>query len=1053
MKKTLLAKITRPNLSGIFVRERLFRLLDRGRQNPVVWVAAQAGSGKTTLAASYLDSRKLPYLWYRMDEGDGDIASFFYYMGLAAKQAAPRRKKSLPLLTPEYLGGVPAFTRRYFEKLFRCLKPPFILVLDNYQEAPLASGFHDMLVQGLDAAPEGSAILVLSRIEPPPQFARLYANNRLQLIGWDDIRFTGEESEALLKTRGPGNASREMAELLHKKTGGWAAGLVLLMAGAGSVDPGGACSQPLSSSSLFDYFTSEIFNKTDSTTRMVLLKTSCLRNISCNIAIKLTGLSSAGPILERLYSANYFTQKYGTTYEYHPLFREFLQTRAKEIFTDNELAELRKSGARLLEEAGQAEEAAAALMAAEEWPGALRLLLAQASQLVSQGRSKTLDEALRAIPASHSDNNAWVLYWSGICRMYRDPYEGRDLLVRAFYLFKAEKERTGLFLSWTRIGETIFFAWGESRKPWILELEKILAEDASYPSQEIEMQVTLQVFIAAMSGILSKNSEWEKKVTGLVFHSPVQALRIQMGHFLMVYHLWIGDFSKAEAILRALKRPDTKEEDSPSLHLTWYAMQAMCAWWAADRETCLSAVQKGLSLSEATGVHFMDAYLYKYGVSAAVSLGSPEVAVTLMRSMAARPRVNLMNKAFFHYLSALVAWHRGDARSAVEDGALALAIVDPLDHRIPRFCVQLMQTIAAFDAGQRDVAADLLARTWATARGGNFFEFVTGLFSSHFSFLQGREEEGLELLRKALAIGAVQGYFNFAYWRPEMMSGLCAKALAHSLEPDYVRAMIRKRGLVPEQPEECWPYQLKIYTLGRFEVWKEYQILELAGRKKQVELLKALVAFGGTAIPEERVTGLLWPDAEGDDAHNSFKMTLSRLRTALGSEAVLIDEGAYTLNPRLIYCDVWAFSRSYETASSLWKQGLTSKDKIDEAIKATEKALALYRGTFMPGDTGLAWTVSLRERLRGKLFSLIVSAGQYYEEKGKWKTAKEFYQKGIEADRLREKFYQRLMVCHHKLGQNGQAIAVYDSCCAELSSSLGIQPSLETESLLSSIQQ
>ena len=62
-----------------------------------------AGSGKTALTASYLDNGKFPCLWYRMDEGDGDIATFFYYLGLAAKKASPRKRKPLPLLTPEYL--------------------------------------------------------------------------------------------------------------------------------------------------------------------------------------------------------------------------------------------------------------------------------------------------------------------------------------------------------------------------------------------------------------------------------------------------------------------------------------------------------------------------------------------------------------------------------------------------------------------------------------------------------------------------------------------------------------------------------------------------------------------------------------------------------------------------------------------------------------------------------------------------------------------------------------------------------------------------------------
>jgi len=97
-----IAKITRPRVTGVFPRTRLFSLLDGYLDSPGVWISAPAGSGKTTLAASYLKEKKLPSIWYQMDEGDADTATFFYYMGKAAAKAVPR-KSLLPLLTPEYL--------------------------------------------------------------------------------------------------------------------------------------------------------------------------------------------------------------------------------------------------------------------------------------------------------------------------------------------------------------------------------------------------------------------------------------------------------------------------------------------------------------------------------------------------------------------------------------------------------------------------------------------------------------------------------------------------------------------------------------------------------------------------------------------------------------------------------------------------------------------------------------------------------------------------------------------------------------------------------------
>jgi ATP/maltotriose-dependent transcriptional regulator MalT len=80
------AKITKPRLVRVSLRNRLFSLLDQYRQHPATWIAGPAGSGKTTLVVSYIDAQKLSCLWYQVDSGDSDIASFFYYMGLAGSK-------------------------------------------------------------------------------------------------------------------------------------------------------------------------------------------------------------------------------------------------------------------------------------------------------------------------------------------------------------------------------------------------------------------------------------------------------------------------------------------------------------------------------------------------------------------------------------------------------------------------------------------------------------------------------------------------------------------------------------------------------------------------------------------------------------------------------------------------------------------------------------------------------------------------------------------------------------------------------------------------------
>lgn len=164
-----LAKLTGPKLYNVLARSRLFARIDAGRERPVTWVVGPPGSGKTALVASYLDATKAQSVWIHLDGGDHDLAIFFHYLSRSAN--LPARHEALPVITPEHFADLPAFTRYYFREFYARLKHPAIVVLDNYQGIPPESGLHGVLGQAALESPESVSLIIISREDPPPEFA------------------------------------------------------------------------------------------------------------------------------------------------------------------------------------------------------------------------------------------------------------------------------------------------------------------------------------------------------------------------------------------------------------------------------------------------------------------------------------------------------------------------------------------------------------------------------------------------------------------------------------------------------------------------------------------------------------------------------------------------------------------------------------------------------------------------------------------------------------------------------------------------------------------
>lgn len=1104
-KSASIAKITYPRITGVFPRKRIFHLMDTGLDYPVTWVSASAGSGKTTLVASYLAARKFPFLWYQVDEGDADTASFFYYMGMAAKKALPgKRNISLPLLTPEYLHNISIFSRKYFETLYSALRTPFIIVFDNYQDVPADSIFHEMLVQGLDIIPEGVHVVAISRMEPPSQLARLCANNRCHHIGWNEIRFNIEEFKEVIRMKMPEGLPDETVSQLYAKTEGWAAGLVLMIESARTAGIDTALSGKLAPGKVFDYFANEVFNKTDRETQIFLLKTSVFPRTTAHMAETLTGISASEHILSRMNQNNYFTTVHHQPeymYQYHPLFREFLFSRAKDTFTREELSTIQKDASVLLEEAGQIEEAATIFRNIRKWDGLVRLILKNAESFIKQGRLKILAEWLTSIPRETTENTPWLLYWYGICQMPYNPTESRNYFDRAFDQFRSHGEQTGMWLSWSYAVDTFFheFSNFSPLDRYISVFEELYQEGHVFSTPEVGFRVISCRFISMMmrEQYHPEIGKWAGRTLSLLRECKDVNLRLATGYYLAVHYMWIGDFTNAGAVMNVINKGIQPGTVLSLERLLWETTKSMYAWLTGDISSCLRIVSDALKLADETGVHIWDHHLLSHGTCASLSAGDIETAANLLKKIEpGLVHTRKIDIGFYHFLSAWRELICGNLSSAAEHIKIAVDAVVAVDTYFPIAVtrVAMAQVLAAM--GKYGEAFVQLKLAWQIGHraNSNHIKFICLLTEAHFAIDYGliirnggsggrhgqtclsvqndnkeAEKYGLEVLREAMSLGRERGFVNCFGWRLDVMPRLCMKALDAGIEVTYVQHLIRTRHLVPDTPPlECenWPWPLKVFTLGRFTIVKEDTPIQFSGKvqRKPLELLKAIISLGGIDVPEDRVTDLLWPDTEGDLAHQNFETTLHRLRRLIGNEAsIKLRGGQLTVDAQFCRVDTWVFEWIAEKIEGIV---VGRKEKGNEEILGTpptdpslhpltlpqteimrlaEKVIDIYRGPFLPADTSHLWTRSLREHLRKRFIRLILLLGNSMERTGQWQKAIGLYERAIEIDNLTEEFYQHLMVCYKQLGQRLEAIKIYHRLLDILSVAFSISPSYKSE--------
>ena len=320
-------------------RTRLLDWLDVKIHSRVVFVIADAGYGKTTLLADFARRTRLRTLWYRIDEEDRDWVGFLSHLVAAGREHDPGFAPSTAAMLRSLEPAGP--TREETLETFLAELPTIaddgaVLIFDDFHLADEVADIRLIAREIVTRAPERLSVVFASRRQPAVPVARLRSLGELAEIGIAELRFSEAEMEQLFRETFRRPLEADVLVELARRTEGWAASLSLVQAALRERTPAETRSfvRGLSGAhdELHDYLAEEVVGELPAIHQQFLMRTSILQLVTPELAQVATGLTAVEvqSLLtesERLGMLGRRTERRASGQRYHPLVREFLESR------------------------------------------------------------------------------------------------------------------------------------------------------------------------------------------------------------------------------------------------------------------------------------------------------------------------------------------------------------------------------------------------------------------------------------------------------------------------------------------------------------------------------------------------------------------------------------------------------------------------------------------------------------------------------------------------------------------------------------------------------
>jgi len=420
------------SLHPLIRRQRLHDLLHEGLRCPLTLLSAPAGYGKTSLLSEWLLTSRMhqSLAWVSLDASDNDVCRFWQCVFLALQRCAPDVMAPLLLLWQDQQTlDIQHILSLLINRLLEEPNAHYVLVIDDYHLVT-EPAIHQGLSYLIERLPLQLRLVLATRVDPPLPLHRLRARGYLLEVRAEHLQCTSTEAHAFLHEVMGLSLTDDEVEEITQRTEGWLVGLQLF---ALSLQGQAPLSEVLIHASgnqryILDYLLEEVLRQQPERLQTFLLFTSLLDQFCASLCDALWEEGQSHQMLETLERKHLFVvalDTEGVWYRYHRLFAEALRHRIHQSMPQEQIDALYGKASMWYFEQGQIYQAVQYAVQGHDWQRVTTLLEGFLRNLRWQsGEVRMMQWWIEQLPADLFRQHprlalfaAWLWHWIGEFRI------------------------------------------------------------------------------------------------------------------------------------------------------------------------------------------------------------------------------------------------------------------------------------------------------------------------------------------------------------------------------------------------------------------------------------------------------------------------------------------------------------------------------------------------------------------------------------------------------------------------------------------------------------